>query len=153
MKVFLPFTRLRSETYHAIPDGVLVPLTDRTNGYGQYFKERWDAGEGFVNVEQDVVPKEGLIDEMVGCQSEVCFASYVYPGQPERLNRGTYLGCVKISDKFIQRNPTLFDNQPMNWSMPEGLIWAALEHPCHHDSVLHLHVDSLWPPEEINRYG
>ena len=134
---------------------MLVPLTDRMNGYGAYFKERWDARESFISVEQDVVPIGGLIAGMIACESEICFASYIYPGQPERLERGTYLGCVKITERFMDRTPDLFDAQPLDWHKPEALIWNALQvnPPCYHDSALHLHVDSRWPIAEINRYG
>ncbi len=152
MNIFVPFTKLRSETYSALPGCVIVPLTDRVKGYGKYFRDRWREGKSFINVEQDVLPTQEMISEISDCQSEICFSAYAYPGQPERIERGTYLGCVKISDQFIQRNPTLFDND-MDWTSPEGVIWNASDSPCHHGPVLHLHVDSNWPMEEINRYG
>lgn len=153
IKVFLPFTKLRSATYSAVPNAVLVPLLDKTWDYGRYFQARWKDGESFINVEHDIVPTTEKLQELWDCPNDFCFAGYIYPGQPDRVDVA-HLGCAKISRHLIENNPDIFDELP-EWVNCETRIYdAAQPNQCYHGEVLHLHVDGNWPPdlEHLNRY-
>lgn len=151
MNVFVPFTKLRAETFSAVPCATFVPLLDKNMGYGQYFRDRWREGKTFINLEHDVVPTQKMLDELWECEKLFCFAGYVYPGQTKFDT--SYLGCVKITERLINENPRLFDDPP-NWYGCEGRILELVNgRICCHGSVLHLHVDETWSKEDIEKYG
>lgn len=151
MNVFVPFTKLRSETFSAVPTATFIPLLDKEMGYGQYFRDRWREGKTFINVEHDVVPDNRILELLWDCDQPFCFAGYVYPGQTKFDT--SYLGCAKISEQLIKENPNLFDD-PVIWYGCEGRILELVNgRLCCHGSVLHLHIDETWPIEEATKYG
>ncbi len=106
MRVFIPFTNLRVETYLAVPQAILVPLKDKEHGYGKYLWDRWQEMKTFINVEQDVVPTQEILQEMWGCEKNFCVTSF-------KENEGpSLLGCVKFTGEFISQTPGLFDDYP-----------------------------------------
>lgn len=135
MKIFIPFTLLRQQTYLSAPNAKLVPLVNRYS-YSKYFKERWRDKETFINIEHDVVPTPDILKSMWDCVSELCVAGY---SSKLQVARGTaFTGCAKISASIIERNSGLF-NEPCDWIECEGRIAkASNEQFCYHGEVLHL---------------
>lgn len=148
MKIFVPFARLRSETFIALPTAILVPLVG-DYAYAEYFRARWKEGETFINVEHDVMPPPKVLESMWNCESAICTTGYVYRDSPSDFQPEiTYGGCIKISQQFILEHPNLWDDPP-RWSVCDGRITKAIEdHPypningndrhCYHGEVLHL---------------
>lgn len=138
MRIFIPFTNLKSETFLAASNATLVPLIDNF-AYGCYFKERWDEGLNFINLEHDVVPSRETLESLWMCPNQLCITGYIYRYKTVIHPEIVYLGCVKISKELIKSNPTLFDT-PCDWTSCEGRITIATsETHCYHGSVIHLH--------------
>ena len=95
IKIFVPFTNLRAQVMLAIPNAIFVPIVDKEFGYSQYFKERWEEGETFINVEHDVVPRKEILEEMMNCSEPLCVAGYS-SSIPEATGI-SHIGCAKIS--------------------------------------------------------
>ena len=153
MKIFLPFTHLRCETYLACPGATLVPLFDHDKGYGVYWMERWMEKETFINVEQDVVPHAGVLQEMWDCPEIYCRTEYSYPYAGSRIDTSP-IGCAKFSAEFIAMHSGLFPNKGLHWHDPQHLILNATLNKAHVHGPpsLHLHVQDDWPLDAKRRY-
>lgn len=153
MRIFIPFTKLRSDTLLALPFATLVPLhrgNDSTS-YAEYFRDRWSEKEPFINVEHDVVPPAQILESLWNCSNPICVTGYVYPDSPPEFQPEiTYGGCIKISRQFILDHPDLWKDNLPTWSRCDGRITKAIEdnpYPgingndqhCYHGEVLHLH--------------
>lgn len=66
--------------------------------------KHWSAGESIVVVEQDVLPADGVVEDMLSCPRPWCSSPY-------RLGTGVWLdeglGCTKFSAKLTARHPDL----------------------------------------------
>jgi len=98
--IFVPFTRVKPLTDFVLrPYSVTaVKMEDRTS-YPDYWQERWDAGEAFINVEHDVVPWPGAIEELDACPEDWCAFGY----HPRTTFEGqtVILACCKFREPFI----------------------------------------------------
>ncbi|SRR6266481_8251482 len=130
MRIFVPFTNLRVETYLSVPNAILVPLKDKEHGYGKYLWERWKESQPFINVEHDVVPTQEMIKGLWECQETFCVTSYSENEGP------SLLGCVKFSEKFISGTQGIFDNYP-NWKTCDNNISKACLDMWHNHGVVH----------------
>src|SRR5690348_14009514 len=99
MKIFVPFTSLKAQVMAAIPNATFCPILDKYYGYGQYFKERWDEKQTFINIEHDVVPRINLLEEMWNCSEPLCVAGYM--STVEGASGISHIGCAKISVSLI----------------------------------------------------
>ncbi len=133
MRIFVPFTSLKSETYAALPQGMLIPIVDKEHGYARYFRDRWREGETFINVEHDVVPTENMLKELWYCEKSLCVTNLGGKGV-------SLLGCVKISREFIQAHPGIFDHYP-EYNSCDGCIAKCVTGNLYHEHgvVEHLH--------------
>lgn len=96
-------------------------ITDPMFGYHAYFAERWAAGRGFVNVEQDVVWWHGALDAMWwGCNEPWCAYAYWTGEKP-------YLGCVKFSTAFIEATPDMWACDPIPFTDLELRLEAVAQ--------------------------
>jgi hypothetical protein len=137
IRIFVPFTSLRAQTFAALPNGIFVPLLDKFYGYGEYFRQRWEEGEQFINVEQDVVPRMDILQEMWNCSEPLCVAGYC-SSIPEATGI-SHIGCAKISKSLILKSPGIFDT-PCEYIECEGRIGALTDFKfCLHGEVHHLH--------------
>lgn len=133
MRIFIPFTNLRVETYLAVPQAILVPLIDKEHGYGKYMWDRWQEGQPFINVEHDVVPSQEMLRELWNCPHTFCVTSYAENEGP------SLLGCVKFSEQFIFGTRGIFDNYP-NWKLCDTQVAKACMNMYHaHGTVQHVH--------------
>lgn len=116
-----------------------VHICEGDYGYGELLTALWDAGEGFVIVEHDIVPWPGAIPQLLECESIWC--SYEYP-----LNFGfvSALGCTKFSAKLIQKHPRISRSwATIHWGALDGSVIPALqlsgrEAHLHHPPVAHV---------------
>lgn len=72
--------------------------------YGRLVKHMWGIGNGFVLVEDDVVPWPGAINQMLECGEDWC--AFEFPRtQPTYEPRSGWclgLGCVRFSHALVQ---------------------------------------------------
>ena len=153
MRIFIPFTKLRCETYLACPGAVLVPLRNHELDYALYWQERWREGESFINVEHDVVPRPSTLQEMWDCPEDYCLLQYAYPWEGSPIDHSP-IGCAKFSSNFIAGHQILF-LQGQHWHDPQHqIIGASLnKYHLHHPPALHLHVTEDWPLAPRRQYG
>lgn len=114
------------------------------DGYRQMMRQLWEAGETFINIEHDIIPWPGAIEELWGCPCEWGTYSYRYHGG---IGIAHMLGLAKITDKLIKRLPDLWD-EPAHWSqLDQKLFFAAREigqEPhLHRPPVIHLNPKEL----------
>jgi hypothetical protein len=133
MKIYIPYTEIQPATrialigYEYIPKFLLGEY-----GYQQYFKDRWDDGESFINIEHDCVPWGGSIDELENCPELWCCFDYSLPNHKlrsleEEVN-GIPLGLMKISGNMIKQLKGCWD-KPVFWYQCDiHLTKTALEH-------------------------
>lgn len=153
MKIYIPFTHLRSETYGACPGANLYPIYDKEWGYADYWIERWRDCQTFINVEHDVVPCGDSLSEMWNCPEPYCLCNYIYPfaGSPVETSP---IGCAKFSSEFISQHQGIFVRH-LHWHDPQHMIINASlgKYHLHQPPALHLHVDDTWPLDARRRYG
>lgn len=142
MRIFLPFTNLRTATYLAAHGATLVPI-DNPYGYSRYFAERWSEGRTFINIEHDVVPTRELLGSLWQCPSTLCVTRFA--DIPDHEPIISWLGCVKISAQFIAEHPIQWGSQL--WHDCDSTLWTAYggdeKLVCDHGVVKHLHyIDS-----------
>jgi hypothetical protein len=136
IRIFVPFTNLRAPVMLAVPDATFCPIVDKFYGYGQYFKERWNEKQTFINIEHDVVPRIELLKEMWNCSEPLCVAGYC--SSVEGASGTSHIGCAKISASLILKSLDLFDT-PCEWIECEGRIGALTDFKfCYHGEVHHL---------------
>ena len=152
MNVYLPFTHLRCETYEACLGAKLIPLRDHEKSYGYYWHDIWEKGETFINVEQDVVPLAGVLEEMWNCPHPYCRTEYSYPWAGSRIDTSP-IGCAKFSSEFIAQYPKIF-LRGIVWHEPQHVILNASLNKghVHNPPSLHLHVADDWPLEALRRF-
>jgi hypothetical protein len=111
MKVFITFTpsRLTDATIKSLfgYDTYYINMREE-NSYLEYFKERWKEGKSFINVEHDVIPWPGALDEIEHCQEPWCGYGYL---KFEKAGSNPYLGCVKISVEMIKMIPDVWSDR------------------------------------------
>jgi len=97
--------------------------------YGRLVTELWQAGEGFILIEHDIVPWPGALDELEACERECC--AFEYPSGPivaePRSGWCVSLGCIKFSDSLVQRVPYGHEWQNRGWDELDGAVFATLQ--------------------------
>ena len=153
---------LRDETYEwAVRHGALMRrLPPRDTAYWEALCAWWDFSStwtvGLIVVEQDIVPAEGVVDEMLACDQPWCTSPYprVRPtGDPDPglLEHG--LGCAKFALTLMAEHPfaMIHAGQPAGDDEPLGAWWmmdARLNHVLRGLGVApHLHR----PSEHLHR--
>jgi hypothetical protein len=75
-RLVIPFVKdgLADETraYGEARDAVFVDLTAREHGYFDLFARLWSERHSFVILEQDIVPADGVWEEMIRCPEPWC---------------------------------------------------------------------------------
>jgi hypothetical protein len=126
MKIFVPYTELQPATYIALIgyDYELIKLKG-LYGYAKYFRDRWNDGQGFINIEHDCVPWPGAIEAIRDCPEPWCSYDYSLPCHRNRdmHHETTFvpLGCAKINADMITRTKTAWDKLK-KWDILDGYI-------------------------------
>jgi hypothetical protein len=108
----------------------------------------WANGEGFITVEQDIVPTRAQMKGLITCPEAWCAFEYEYPP----FGRYSGMGCAKFSSQLVGRFPEALsvtgrwhDSQhpPKHWCRVDGWLKRYLvergtrQHI--HGQVRHLH--------------
>lgn len=130
MNVIVPHTPegLKPETRKAVlahaPE--FFPLVGES-AYHDLIAALWSQQEGFVTVEQDVVPGPEDIQAIIDCPEPWCAYAYDYP--PFGLYAG--MGCAKFSAQLLKEWP-----QAMNFCALESDEAHPRKHFCRVDGWL-----------------
>ena len=83
VNIFIPFTKLEARTLLAFKDKRyrIVPIVGEF-GYAEYFRERWQEGRSFINVEHDIVPDWELVTELMTCPESIIKVDCLSDTQP-----------------------------------------------------------------------
>jgi hypothetical protein len=95
------------------------------HGYYELLRKWWRDPGDLVIVEQDKVPAEGVVDEMLACSFDWCNC-------PFKLDNGILhgwgTGCVKFSAALRERLPDLMDQAGVPGAHdpePAGVYWVV----------------------------
>ncbi len=132
MILYIPFTRVAEatevflNTYGCVPDDLAVERIDVSGnpfGYQEHLQARWDEGATFVNMEHDIVPWPGALQELVACPRNWCFFGYLADIDFVATNAAPF-GLVKFGASLIAAMPDVwelmsrrFANDPTAWAM------------------------------------
>jgi hypothetical protein len=129
VNVLVPYVELHPNTYRALRQ--LEPrhtvqfayVGDDDLAYGRVLQATWAVGEGFVIVEQDIVPHPDTVDRFAQCEHAYCAAPY-----PWTTNIGPALGCTKFGTELLASVPDAVDQAvtiPSHWGKPGH--WHSLD--------------------------
>lgn len=124
MRVFCPFTQVEPETAAALKryDVVFADCSRDEWAYADYFQDRWAEGSRFVNVEHDVVPHAGAIEEIWACPHDWCWFSY-----PNYADDPTF-GLTKFSAGMIAQLPDLWERYPERARAQNLMVaWSGMD--------------------------
>ena len=150
MRVIMPFTERVQEVTDALDatgyayDAIDVSATDTS--YFKLVRELWVMGDGWINVEHDIIPRATTFKEFEECPHAWCAAPYPY------VVTGLYagLGCSKITKQVIKRHPNIMDRVWAitddthlihgHWCRLDGWLRALLEQE---GETMHLHLPPI----------
>jgi len=105
------------------------------HAYGRTLAKYWLTGEPFINVEHDMAPWVGAVNELWECDQELCL--FPYP----RATSGS-LGMIRFSAGLIDRFPGACDRWPTtSWNMLEQAVlgyFKNVNRHLHYPPVAHL---------------
>ncbi len=120
LNIFLPFTDVQPATLISLIGYDYLPVKlEGDFGYSQFFRDRWNEGKTFINVEHDSVIYPGAIEALLNCPEELCAFDFHLPIHRQRQlipGQAFPLGLIKISDSLIAKNPN-FWNDPIKWDV------------------------------------
>jgi hypothetical protein len=120
-RIVVPLTRLHPDTAAALaPFGQRVRYVDVSapNAYWELFRDLWRAGEDFILIEHDVVPRPQTIARFDRCRESWCSCSYLWHWKPayqwikDREPRvlNADLGCARFRAEVMAAAPELGDD-------------------------------------------
>jgi hypothetical protein len=128
----------------------LVELDSSDEAYWRALCQWWIEPGDLVVVEQDIVPAEGVVDEMLGCEQPWCSSAYDIGG----IEWGWGLGCAKFSyglrarymDLAVQAGDPYHDPEPKGawWQLDTRLSYRLVQRgvlPHGHERSRHLRVE------------
>lgn len=136
---------LRPETEEALaryPETRFVQLDkDYPRAYGKLLTQYWEAGETFLNVEQDMRPSEENIQHMRDCTEQYCAGVYEWS-----TDVGPALGFTCFRSEFLHRYPNAMAdaNARSTWKQLDVTLQRSIlvrlygEQPHVHEKVVHL---------------
>lgn len=129
MRVFLPYTRIQPVTRYAMRHYEYTAVRlDGTDGYSRFLEERWNEAEDFVNVEHDVIPWRGAIEEIKACPQPWCtFLTDV----DNKMFRIPTLNVAKFGAQLLRDHPIDWAAQRVDkfpsWQHCDSWIKIGLE--------------------------
>jgi hypothetical protein len=156
MRTVVPYVTLWPETQAALEaDGrqaEYVFVGGSATAYFELLQALWQEGQGFVVVEQDIVPGLGAIAEMESCPEPWCGRPYNMGGSIEPA-----LGCTRFSDALVHDAPGVIEaitrlpfdgiTDRRHWGRLDSRLKQVLEdqlglkHHWHWPAVEHLNPD------------
>lgn len=109
MNIYVPYTSINEATTFALQgyNPIYVKM-EKQESYLEFLKQRWKEGESFINVEHDVVPWIGAIDELIDCKFTWCAYGYKIK---ESIEFTPYFGCVKFTSQLIHLLPEIWNDR------------------------------------------
>jgi hypothetical protein len=115
--------------------------------YGRLIRHMWDIGNGFVLVEDDVVPWPGAVQQLLDCEHDWC--AFRHPrtnANPGSLCLG--FGCVRFSHALVRRHRVDTLDGSQRWDEVDGAVIGVLDtagETCHEHSppVAHLKAHGM----------
>lgn len=123
MNLHVPYTCVREATQIVLRSypGAMLHYMDGEGAYLAYWKQRWAEGSTFINLEHDVVPWPGAIEQINACPEDWCSFGY---GPDWDLFTGTApFGLAKFTDRFIAEFPEVWIAYDKGW----GLNWRGCD--------------------------
>lgn len=121
--------------------------------YWQLLHDRWEIGDEFLLVEQDVVVWQGAIQHLAECSNAWCTLPTMCHG---RMITTTF-GCVKFSRDLIARNPRFWDDIDRDWfhldaNFADKMGWPWIRPHDHWPPASHLN-EVQWADEISTRFA
>lgn len=125
-------------------------LMEDPQHYGRLVAGWWRIGNGFVLVEDDIVPWPGAIKELLECDRDWC--GYEFPRTaPQYEPRAGWclgLGCVRFSHKLVRRYNMAALDGSQRWDEVDGAVIGTLQTAgetchCHTPPVAHLKAHAM----------
>lgn len=119
MRLVVPYTDLRPETYRACrdwPDVEFVDVSGDDYAYGRLLQQLWADGRTFTVCEHDVVPSAGMLAELAMCRQPYC----AFP-VPLLTSVAPSLSLTRFAASLLERYPDVMDRVmrvPTNWGGP-----------------------------------
>ena len=117
MKVYVPSLGYAGQAELALQaQGIpyqTMPV-DSGAGYGDRLRELWQAGEGFLMLEHDIIPVEGAVERLLKCRQPWC--THAYPGPQLFMS----IGVLKLSTAAVRASQDL----PQLWA---GAHWGHID--------------------------
>lgn len=128
MRVIAPFAgRIEPETTAALGASGFawqaVNVGGSDTAYTELLAARWQAGETFAVVEQDIVPWRGALAELEDCARPWC--SFTYPLR-DGMHAG--LGCARFRGEFLRVFPSAVeDTLAESTEVHPAGFWCSLD--------------------------
>ena len=124
IKIFIPHVKIEKATLISLIGYKYTPVkTSGKYGYFKYFKKRWEEGETFINIEQDIVVYPGALKALWNCPEPWCVYDFHLPCHWDRNLEnekvGVPIGCVKISSEVIKKTKDHWNIGPVEPVMCE----------------------------------
>lgn len=125
--------------------------------YAAFFRQRWEEGQSFINVEHDVIPWPGALQALAACGRAWCGYNYhlkCHQGlEDPNLTLGVPLGCVKLSETLIRATPGLWD-QRVEWTvcdthLTQAAYQAGIRFHQHFPGVVNANPALLYQTEPV----
>lgn len=116
--------------------------------YGRLFRHMWEIGNGFVLVEDDVVPWPGAVNQLLECENDWC----AFPHPRTAAQEGGWclgFGCVRFSHALVRRHKMAHAlDGSQRWDEVDGAAMGVLRtagETCHEHSppVAHLKAHGM----------
>lgn len=124
MKLHVPFTKLGEATRVFLvdhPTAVLHDVSGDDGAYQDYLAAQWAEGTDFINLEHDVVPWPGAIEELGNCPGGWCV--FGYTARWDCLRETPPLGLAKFSTSFIRATHGVWEV----YEAAHGRAWGACD--------------------------
>lgn len=118
--VHVPYTYVREATYLFLlqqTEKSMVSWHDVSEdrwAYTDYLQDMWDRGQTFINVEHDVVPWPGALEQLMDCPNPWCFFGY-RQALDVAANGGAPFGLVKLDERIIAGLPRVWQEMRVHY--------------------------------------
>ena len=116
--VYCPYTRVgeATEVFLANPSTVpypvvMVDVSAGPWGYHDYMAGAWRRRKDFINIEHDVIPWPGAIQELMSCSEPWCFFGYQDQCKDVAANGAAMFGLVRFRRKIMMELPDLWTDR------------------------------------------
>lgn len=111
---------------------------ENPEAYAGILVEMWQRGSSFVNLEHDIAPWPGAIEELFDCEKPLC--CYAYPTWP-RGRQTIGIGCMKFGQAVIEKIPQSWEDWgACAWWDLDGAMISDIKAA---EFIPHIHLPSV----------